>query len=222
MTEAPQPEWMSTVFARIVDDPPDYFERFRPPPDPPRQSAVLMLFGPDPLGGEDVVLTERAHTMRSHAAQVSFPGGGLEEADSGPIDAALREAEEEVGVDPVSVDIVGSMPPLFLSPSGHAVTPVLGWWRAPGPIGVIDESEVHRVARVPVAELLDERNRFMVVGPRGYRGPGFSAGGLFVWGFTAMLLTALFDLGDLTRPWDEERERDLPDHIIQAWLRGQS
>lgn len=220
--DVPQPDWMFTVFDRIVHDPPEYFEQFRPPPDPPRRSAVLMLFGPDPRGGEDVVLTERSHTMRSHAAQVSFPGGGVEDGDAGPIDAALREAEEEVGVDPASVDIVGSMPPLFLSPSGHSVTPVLGWWRSPGSIGVIDESEVAQVARVPIAELLERRNRFMVVGPRGYRGPGFSAGGLFVWGFTAMLLTVLFDLADLTQPWDEGVERDLPDHIIAAWLRGQT
>ena len=180
-----------------------------------------MLFGQDPRGGEDVVLTERAHTMRSHAAQVSFPGGGLEDGDRGPIDAALREAEEEVGVDPEAGDIAGRFPPLFLGPSGHAVTPVLGWWRDPGPIGVVDESEVAQVARVPLPELLHRDNRFTVVGPRGYRGPGFQAGGLFVWGFTAMLLSVLFDLADLTEPWDEQAERDLPEYVIQAWLRGQ-
>lgn len=213
---------MATVFERIEHDPPDYFEHFRPPPDPPRRSAVLMLFGPDPLGGEDVVLTERSHTMRSHAAQVSFPGGGVEDGDTGPTDAALREAEEEVGVDPSAVDIVGSMPQLFLGPSGHAVTPVLGWWRSPGPIGVMDESEVARVARVPVGDLVAPQNRFTVVGPRGYRGPGFSASGLFVWGFTAMLLSVLFDVADLAEPWDESVEHDLPEHIIAAWLRGQT
>ena len=215
----PRPTWMQAALDRIVHDPPAYFEHFRPPPDPPRRSAVLMLFGPDPLGGEDVVLTERAHHMRSHAAQVSFPGGGLEDDDAGPIDAALREAEEEVGVNPESVDIVGSFPPLFLSPSGHAVTPVLGWWRAPGPISVV---EVAQVARIPLADLLAAQNRFTVVGPRGYRGPAFEAGGLFVWGFTAMLLAVLFDLAGLTEDWDEQLERPLPEHIIQAWLRGQT
>lgn len=220
MTGAPQPAWMTRVLEKIVHDPPQYFEQFRPPPDPPRRSAVLMLFGPDPRGGEDVVLTERSHTMRSHAAQVSFPGGGLEDQDSGPIDAALREAEEEVGVDPASVSIAGRFPPLFLGPSGHAVTPVLGWWSQPGPIGVVDETEVAHVARVPVPELLDPANRFTVVGPHGYRGPAFSAGGLFVWGFTAMLLNVLFELADLTEPWDERLERDLPQHIIEPWLRG--
>ena len=217
-----RPEWMDRVVKRVADDPPEYFTTFRPPPDPPRRSAVLMLFGPDPAGGEDVVLTERAHTLRSHAAQVSFPGGGLEDGDGGPIDAALREAEEEVGVDPASVDIVGALPALFLGPSGHAVTPVLGWWPNPGEIGVVDEVEVARVVRVPVASLLDSANRFNVVGPRGYRGPGFEACGLFVWGFTAMLLTVLFALADLTLPWDESRERDLPAHILEAWRQGRA
>jgi len=216
----PRPAWMDRVLERVTHDPPEYFEQFRPPEDPPRRSAVLMLFGPDPLGGEDVVLTERAHNLRSHAAQVSFPGGGLEDGDAGPVDAALREAQEEVGVDPGSVEVVGSLPALFLGPSGHAVTPVLGWWHTPGPIGVVDEIEVARVARVPVGHLLDAANRFNVVGPRGYRGPGFAADGLFVWGFTAMLLSVLFDLADLTTPWDESLERDLPEHIISAWLRG--
>jgi len=211
---------MTRAIDRVKHDPPDYFEQFRPPPDPPRRSAVLMLFGPDPRGGEDVVLTERAHNLRTHAAQVSFPGGGLEDGDAGPVDAALREAEEEVGVDPSSVEIVGSLPPLFLGPSGHAVTPVLGWWHTPGPIGVVDEIEVAQVVRVPVGGLIASANRFNVVGPRGYRGPGFEASGLFVWGLTAMLLSVLFDLADLTTPWDESVERDLPDHIIQAWLRG--
>ncbi|MDO5501650.1 MAG: CoA pyrophosphatase [Actinomycetia bacterium] len=213
---------MDRVVTRVTDDLPDYFDQFRPPPDPPRRSAVLMLFGPHPGGGEDVILTERAHGLRSHAAQVSFPGGGLETVDAGPIDAALREAEEEVGVDPESVEIVAELPALFLSPSGHAVTPVLGWWPEPGPIGVIDEVEVAQVARVPLAELLDPAHRFTVVGPLGYRGPAFEASGLFVWGFTAMLLSVLLDLADLTREWDDRLERDLPEHIVAAWLRGRT
>ena len=216
----PRPAWMDIVIARVHEEPPHYFERFRPPPDPPRRSAVLMLFGPDPRGGEDVVLSERAHTMRSHAAQVSFPGGGLEDGDAGPIDAALREAEEEVGVDPESVDIVGSLPPLFLGPSGHAVTPVLGWWPAPHPIRAVDEAEVAQVVRVPIESLVDPANRFHATHPSGYRGPAFETAGLFVWGFTAMLLSELLDLAGLTAAWDESAERELPPHIISAWMRG--
>lgn len=215
-----QPSWMSRVIERVQATPPHYFERFAPPPDPPRRSAVLMLFGPDPRGGEDVVLTERAHTMRTHAAQVSFPGGGLEDGDDGPVDAALREAEEEVGVEPASVAIVGSLPSLFLGPSGHAVTPVLGWWPTPHPIRVVDTAEVAQVVRVPVASLLDPANRFHATHPSGYRGPAFETSGLFIWGFTAMLLSELFDLARLSEPWDESLERELPEHLVAAWRRG--
>src|SRR5690606_20593910 len=84
--------------------------RFVPPDDGGRPSAVLMLFseGADEAGrGPDVLLTERAHTLRSHPGQVSFPGGALEPADSGPVDAALREAVEETGLDPSGVDVLG-------------------------------------------------------------------------------------------------------------------
>ena len=97
-----------------------------------RRSAVLMLFGPDPRGGEDVVLTERAHTLRSHPGQVSFPGGRVDPDDDGSVAAALREAEEEVGLDPAGVEVLATFPDVFLTPSQHAVTPVLAWWPSPG------------------------------------------------------------------------------------------
>ncbi len=178
-----------------------------------------MLFGPDPRGGEDVVLTERAHTLRSHPGQVSFPGGRLDPEDAGSVAAALREAEEEVGLDPEGVDVLTSLPDLYLAPSEHSVTPVLAWWPAPVPVGVVDEGEVARVVRVPVADLLDPGHRFTAVfGP--YRGPAFEVGDLFVWGFTAMLLSSLFDLADLTRPWDSGQERALPDRVLAPWMRG--
>ena len=87
------------------------------------------------------------------------------------------------------------------------------------PVGVVDRGEVERVLRVPVADLLEPANRFTtVLGP--YRGPGFEVHGLFVWGFTAMLLSSLFDLAGVTRPWDTASERPLPDQVRPAWMRG--
>lgn len=214
------PDWLARVQSRSLDAPPEWFQRFAPPPRPRRRAAVLILVGRDLDGTDDIILTERATTLRSHAGQVSFPGGAIDPGDSGPVAAALRESQEEVGVDPGSVDVVATLPSVYLAPSENAVTPVLGWWRAPGPIGVIDEREVARVVRVPVDVLLDPENRFSVLGPRGYRGPGFDVHGLFVWGFTAQLLTTLFDLAGLTRPWDEERIRSLPTHAPRPRLRG--
>lgn len=216
------PAWMDGLIALIDPELPDYFAEFRPPANPLHTSAVLMLFGATDDHGEDVVLTQRSLELRAHAGQVSFPGGSLDPEDRGPIDAALREAEEEVGVDPASVDVVGHFPSLYLSPSGHAVTPVLGWWREPGPIGVVDTREVARVARVPLTELTDPVNRFTVAHPSGYRSPGFDVAGLFVWGFTAKLLATVIDLAGLERPWDPTVTRPLPSWVLAAWRRNQS
>lgn len=217
MTSAPA--WLTGLAARddIGDHP--WFAAHPPPEHGTRDSAVLVLFGPGADGEPDVVLTERAHTLRSHPGQVSFPGGGIDPGDDGPVGAALREAEEEVGLDPVGVEVLASFPPLFLAPSRNAVTPVLAWWPRPVPVGVVDAAEVARVVRVPVAELADPARRFTAVfGP--YRGPAFEVSGLFVWGFTAMLLDTVLDLSGVAGPWDAGVERDLPDSVMSPWMRS--
>lgn len=191
--------------------------RFVPPDDGGRPSAVLILFsdGADATGnGPDVLLTERAATMRSHPGQVSFPGGALEADDRGPVAAALREAEEETGLDPAGVDVLGELPSLFLPPSGYVVTPVLARWRSPSVVSAVDEAEVARVVRAPLDELLEPANRFVSRHPSGYLGPAFRVQGLYVWGFTAGLLSRLLALAGLERPWDRTREEDLPAEIL--------
>ena len=188
-----------------------FFAQFAPPPEGGRRSAVLMLFGPAPGGGEDVVLTERAHTLRSQPGDVSFPGGKREPSDATDADAALRETQEEVGIDPATIDLVGELPDIYLRPRQFVVTPVLGWWSEPGPIERVDAREVHRAVQAPLSHLLDPTARFTVTHPSGYRGPGFEFDGLFVWGFTAGLLSAVLDFGGLTVPWDRSVERSLPD-----------
>jgi 8-oxo-dGTP pyrophosphatase MutT (NUDIX family) len=210
---------MSRVLEAIAEDVPESFATFAPPDDVDRRSAVLMLFGPTGGGDVDVVLTSRSRDLRAHPGQVSFPGGRVDPTDAGPVEAALREAHEEVGVEPASVDVVGAMPELFLTPSGNAVTPVLGWWPSPGLVSVVDPAEVERVERVALSELLDPARRFTVAHPSGYRGPGFEAGGLFVWGFTALLLGAVFDLAGLSEPWDPQVERPIPEHVLSDWMR---
>ncbi|KGN38068.1 NUDIX hydrolase [Knoellia subterranea KCTC 19937] len=211
---------MAQVFSNLADEEPEAFARFAPPGEVGRRSAVLMLFGPTEDGGTDVVLTARSRELRSHPGQVSFPGGRVDPTDAGVVDAALREAEEEVGVEPDSVDVVGELPELFLMPSDNSVTPVLGWWPVPGEVRVVDPGEVERVERVRLDELLDPANRFTVAHPSGYRGPGFEAGGLFVWGFTALLLNGAFELAELNVPWDESVERPIPEHVLADWARN--
>ena len=216
---APTPGWLAALAARTDVSEHEWFATYAPPDEGGRRSAVLMLFGPDPRGGEDVVLTERAHTLRSHPGQVSFPGGRLDTDDETSVAAALREAEEEVGLDPAGVEVLASFPDVFLAPSQHAVTPVLAWWRDESPVGVVDPAEVESVHRVPVEQLLDATHRVTVTHPSGYRSPGFLIGDdkdLILWGFTAGIITRLFDFVGWTRPWDASVIRELPDYMLAS------
>ena len=220
----PAPEWLTRLAARADVGEHPWFSAHPAPGSGVSHSAVLVLFGPGSRPGSgpgevEVVLTERAHTLRSHPGQVSFPGGRLDPGDGGPVEAALREAEEEIGLDAAGVEVLAALPALHLAPSGHAVTPVLAWWAEPAPVRVVDHAEVARVDRVPLTELLAAERRFTAVfGP--YRGPGFEVGDLFVWGFTATLLDALLDLAGLTEPWDRDTERPLPARVLSPWMRG--
>lgn len=174
-----------------------------------RESAVLMLFGESEPTGPDVLLIERAHTLRSHAGQPAFPGGRLDPDDDGPVGAALREAAEETGLDPAGVDVLATLGELWLPPSGYVVTPVLGWWREPTPVRVVDPAEVASVHRVSLADLVDPGNRVRVRHPSGYIGPAFTVNGLIVWGFTAGILSAMLDAAGMAQPWDRTRVEPL-------------
>ncbi|MCR2812711.1 CoA pyrophosphatase [Microbacterium sp. zg.Y1084] len=194
-----------------------------------RPAAVLILFGvldATPSGRPaadtavsrdlDVLLLARAATLRSHPGQVAFPGGRVDPGDDGPIAAALREAQEETGLDPSGVEVLGALETIPLAFSRHLVTPVLGWWRHPSRVRVVDEGESAAVFRAPVADLLNPANRGVTVlrdGAREMRGPAFSVGegpgAHLVWGFTAMVLDVLFDRLGWTEPWDATREMPL-------------
>jgi len=176
------------------------------PPDGGRRSAVLMLFADDPAGsGFDILLTERAHTLRSHAGQVSFPGGRLDPDDDGPVTAALRETFEETGADPAGIRVFGRIADLGILPSRSSVAPILGYWAVPSAVGAVDPAEVARVLRVPLATLADPTTRVRVSTPRGWVGPGFVVDDLLVWGFTGGVLAATLRLCGLEVPWDHVR-----------------
>ncbi|HEY7145068.1 MAG TPA: CoA pyrophosphatase [Streptosporangiaceae bacterium] len=174
-----------------------------------RKSAVLVLFADGP-GGPDLLLIQRSPWLRRHAGQPAFPGGAVDEADGGPVAAALREAAEEARVDPDSVRVLTVLPELYIDRSGFSVTPVLAWWHQPGPVGPGDPAEVTAVARVRVADLADPANRSTVRYPSGFTGPAFGVSGMLVWGFTAMLVDRLLALGGWERPWDHGRVSELP------------
>lgn len=194
-----------------------------------RAAAVLILFGVlDGLPADhdaqhlavsydlDVLLLRRAATLSSHAGQVAFPGGRLDPGEDA-VGAALREAQEETGLDPSGVHVLGTLAALPMPVSNHVVTPVLAWWEAPSPVSVVDVGESAFVFRAPVADLLDPANRYTSVLRRGgqtWRGPAWlvTVDGVeqLVWGFTAGVLDSLFTHLGWAEPWDARRELEIP------------
>lgn len=216
MTTAPAvsahglPEWLAPVADVATSVLPEQLSRFLPPAAGGRPSAVLILFG-DGERGPELLLLERARSLRSHAGQPSFPGGALDPQDgdpggAGPLRAALREAREETGLDPAGVQIFGVLPQLYIPVSGFVVTPVLGWWRAPTPVGAVDQAETARVFTVPVADLADPQARVTVMHPSGFRGPAFLVSDVLVWGFTAGLIDRILHYSGWEREWDRSKE----------------
>lgn len=207
------PDWLAPLVAAAADMEAGELTRIPPPEDDSaRAASVLMLLGEDgggPGTGPDVLLLRRADGLSSHPGQVSFPGGSQDHADEGPVDAAIREATEEVGLDPDGVQPVAIYPQLFLPPSKFLVTPVLARWVRPSPVAPVDLGETAAVARVPLAYLADPANRVLVQHPSGYLGPGFVVPDMLVWGFTAGLIAGLLALGGWERAWDEQRILDL-------------
>ncbi|MGW5213082.1 NUDIX hydrolase [Streptomyces sp. NPDC004051] len=204
------PTWLNPVVRAVETVAPGQLSRFLPPANGSgRQSAVLILFGEGAYGPE-LLLMERSTALRSHAGQPAFPGGALDPEDGdpladGPLWAALREAEEETGLDPAGVQLFGVLPKLYIPVSGFVVTPVLGWWRIPSPVGVVDPNETARVFTVPVADLTDPDNRATAVHPSGHQGPAFLVESALVWGFTAGIIDRLLHYAGWERPWDRDK-----------------
>jgi 8-oxo-dGTP pyrophosphatase MutT (NUDIX family) len=169
-----------------------------------------VLFGEDPVTGPDVLVLERAATMRNHAGQPAFPGGAVDPGDADTVACALREAEEEVGLDPTSVEVVATLPTLWIPVSNFLVTPVVAWWRAPHPVGPADPREVARVERLPIRELVDPAHRLRLRHPSGWIGPAFRIHDMLVWGFTAGVLSTLLELGGWAVEWPTGRVEELP------------
>jgi len=159
-------------------------------PANPVPAAVLVPFVDRPEG-LSILLTQRASQLAKHAAQIAFPGGRLDESDPDVASAALREAQEEIGLDPAHVRVFGYLPD-HLVISGYRVTPVLSIVTPPFDIEP-NPAEVESVFEVPAAYVFDARNhkaRLRRVGDESMLLHDIPWQGFNIWGATAgMLLT---------------------------------
>ena len=147
---------------------------------------VPLIVRPD---GINLILTKRAAHLSNHPGQISFPGGKRENGDANIVFTALREAQEEIGLYPESVDVLGSLP-THDTITGFKVTPTIGWiegdWEA-----VADPSEVSEVFEVPLVQLMNLENFHLQI--RAWKGINRSYysvpyGPYYIWGATAGIL----------------------------------
>jgi 8-oxo-dGTP pyrophosphatase MutT (NUDIX family) len=160
-----------------------------------RQSSVLLLFYPY---AETVYLPLilRPTYPGVHSGQVGLPGGGFEEQDSDLIQTALREAQEEIGIDPAQVNVLGQLSSLYIRPSNNLVLPVVGW-AAERPTFLPDPREVALLIEASLLEFLDpanQRTEVWEVQNRTANVPLFGVQNQLIWGATAMILGELFAL----------------------------
>jgi 8-oxo-dGTP pyrophosphatase MutT (NUDIX family) len=158
-----------------------------------REAAVLI---PVVDHGEEasVILTKRAEKLTSHSGQVAFPGGRIDPTDASPEAAALREAEEEIGLDPAHVEIIGRMPD-YVSGSGYRIAPVLSIVR-PGFTLSINEHEVDAAFEVPLRFLMDPANHAQnsrEFDSRVWVYYDMPYGGQRIWGVTAGIIRTLYE-----------------------------
>jgi 8-oxo-dGTP pyrophosphatase MutT (NUDIX family) len=164
--------------------------RFSPPEDA-RQSSVLILLYP--LDGSiGLVLMLRPEYGGVHSGQISLPGGKFEETDESLIYTALRESQEEIGIDPGQVQIIGQLTEMYIPPSNFQVTPVVGY-QASRPLFTADPKEVAKIIEIKLDDLLDESNRQMknMKLSLGFslKVPSYFINQNIIWGATAMILS---------------------------------
>ncbi|PRY84661.1 NUDIX hydrolase [Mongoliibacter ruber] len=164
-----------------------------------RKGAVLMLFYPDASGECFVPFIKRPKYPGVHSGQIAFPGGKMEESDEDLAMTALRESEEEIGIDASKVILLGSMSELYIPPSNFMVSPFLGYVNEK-PKFIPEPSEVDRIINCAFQTILDKKIRKSgtIKGSGGFnmKAPYFDIDSEMVWGATAMML------GEFTYMWE--------------------
>lgn len=158
-------------------------------------SSVLLLLFPE---GDQLYtcLTKRPQTMKHHPGQISFPGGKVEKEDRSAEMTALREAREEVGINPDAIEILGKLSDLYVEVSKFSIQPFLAW-ADQKPDFLVDYGEVEELILFPVSdfvtnEIISETELETVTGPLQIK--YYPYNGEFIWGATAMILSELIEI----------------------------
>jgi 8-oxo-dGTP pyrophosphatase MutT (NUDIX family) len=187
------PGWIAPMIAALQLATPHQLSINDPPADSvgKRQAAVLVLISGSADTGPAVVLLRRARHLRDHGGEVGFPGGGWEPGDASPVETALREAAEEIGVDPTGIDPLAVLPRLLIRASGFEVTAVIAYWRELSPICPVDRAETEEVLGVALRDIAPaDRWSTLTVPDLDWSGPSvLLSGSTLVWGYTAELLS---------------------------------
>lgn len=153
---------------------------------------MLIPIYPDPRGELRLILTKRPDTMPTHAGHIAFPGGRPDPGDGGPVDTALREAHEEVGIAPADVEVIGFLPPIDTVQFRLLVVPVVGRLVVP-PDLVPSPREVVRVYH-PTLDELSDPSRWSAQDWNGHRVWFYDLEGDTLWGATALMTRRLLGL----------------------------
>lgn len=200
---------ISHILSRSLELAATDLSHFQPPKDKElRKSAILLLFG-ESVDGLDLTFIQRSTSLRHHPGQVAFPGGMMDEEDSDEVATALREAQEEIALQADSIRVLCTLPNLFVPVSQFEVTPVLAHWHSPHEVFPNDLSEVERVERIPISELVNPNNRVNVRHSSGFVGPAFNVRDFVIWGFTGGLLDRLLSVFEFEEEWDQSNIVDL-------------
>ncbi|HNW89509.1 MAG TPA: CoA pyrophosphatase [Bacteroidales bacterium] len=187
---------------------------FEPIPVNARKSSVLI-----PLFEKNskifTVLIQRPEYNGVHSAQVSFPGGGYEDKDLSLENTALRETEEEIGIDRTKINIIGSLTDLYIPPSNYRVKPFIGYCNDIGEL-IPDKHEVKKILTVEINEFSGRKNikskMIRIKNGAEFETSYYDIMGLTVWGATAMILSEFAELYD---EFTSRKEKILSD---QAFL----
>lgn len=162
----------------------------------PKESAVLALLYPDKENFTKLLLMERASYNGIHSSQISFPGGKKDQKDPDLLFTALRETEEEVGVQKDTVEIIRELTKTYIPPSNFLVTPFIGY--VTEPVIFTTNNEVENLLEIHVSDLLSDDSLHIKKMTTSYMKeidvPCFKLNNYIVWGATAMMLSEIKDL----------------------------